>query len=127
MTPEQRTLIEEMLREEFTNADISRATGVSDRRISEIRAKISVAEDGASGDVGKERELYGKKLRSAIPVSHRVGILKTLVKSKNPQVAIKALEMADRLSGYAKEDAALAPQTSPIFALPPGTKVKFSK
>jgi hypothetical protein len=122
-----------MLRAGLSNAEVARALNVSDRRVSEVKARMGSGsnqqdEAGADqGDIKAERDKYEKGLRKAIPVRTRVKILQGLVQSKNPQVAIKALEMADRLSGYAKEDAALAQQTAPIFALPEGTKVRFSK
>lgn len=127
MTPEQRSDVELLLAAGATNAEAARATGVSDKRVSEIRAKMEGTTSAEATDATKDREAYAKGLRRRIPVSRRVNILATLVGSKNPQVAIKALEMADRLSGYAKDDALAPPATNPIFTLPVGTKVRFGK
>ena len=129
MTPEQRSTVVEMLQVGMSNADISRALGISDRRVSEVRSKMGASElPGIEpGDIKGEREQYERGLRRAIPVKTRVNILRQLVRAKNPAVAIKALELADRLSGYAKGDDSLAQQTAPIFELPVGTKIKFTK
>lgn len=130
MTPEQKSDIEALATADptITNSDVAKIVGVSDRRVSEVRAKMARTNiDSGESDVDREREEYARGLRKSISVSLRVRTLATLVKSKNPAVSLKALEMADRLSKYTVDNAVGQNTTNPIFSLPAGTMMKVTK
>ena len=76
--------------------------------------------------VEEKLQEYRTLMREALPLADRVKRLKQLVNQDDQlMVALKALEKVDRLDGLDNPKEENAPQPAPLFALPPGTRLRL--
>lgn len=119
--------IERLLGEGKTVTEIALITGVSVATVSRFRKKLEAESAPAAGTTGDAaRDEYRQTLRRLLPVAARAKKLAELAQSKQPAVALRAIELADQISGLGP-DQQTPPATVPMFALPEATKTPFKQ
>ena len=111
----------------ITQQQIADTLGVCISTVSKVKRILANAVE----DRGIAKNAYRMLLNEHVPVSDRVGVIKTAVTraKTNPFAALKAVEYADMIDGVhpkLEQQQEIQDNTRPMFTLPPGTKVQMS-
>lgn len=121
------TRVHELLAEGKSGAEVAKELGLSAAKVSRLKKQMeSQVQDTTPSTGDAARDEYRRKLRELLPVSERAKRLADLARSKQPAVALRAIELADEISGLGADQQQM-PALVPMFALPEGTKSPFSK
>src|SRR5688572_10891737 len=102
----------------LTHQQVAAAVGCSTKTVQRIQREIQPSME----DVQEKLAAYRTLLRKEMPLEYRAGRLKELAKQDTQlMVALKALERADVLDGFARPQAQEQPERTALFSLPAGS------
>ena len=103
-------------------AKIAETVGVCRQTVAKLQQTIKPEID----EIANQLDAYRSSILKGLPIDYRISTIKRLTESDSDQVALNALQYADKVTfgaAISGDDKDRSPEMTPLFSLPAGSKV----